>query len=448
MNFDALTAWLALHPEWILGTIALLSFLESLLLVGLIAPGIALLFVVASLAGSAGLPLWQIVLVSGASATAGDVLSFYLGRHFHHRIADIGLLRRHPQWLERAETFIRRYGMPGLGAGRFIGPLRPFMPMMAGTLEMPQWRFWLVELLTLVPWGVAYMAPGYAVGAAADHAEQSLGGMILVWVALWAGAILLAELVLRSEERAMTPHQQWITGATWAGLCITLFGGIMACVVTGYATDFNHWAGRHWFALRSGWLDTAMVAFTGLGEFRPMLIWVVVVTLALLAQRCFGGALLWLAMTNGGNQLFSGLKRLTSIERPQWVAEPPVSLSFPSGHASMAMVFAGTLCVLAWPATGRKTRRVLLWATASYAFLQATSRPYLGVHWVADIGAGLLLGGVLVALAAVFKARFDLRPVPPASLAAATLVAWGIALAFVILPNLDTALAAYRPALP
>jgi membrane protein DedA with SNARE-associated domain/membrane-associated phospholipid phosphatase len=448
MNFDAFTAWLALHPEWILGTIALLSFLESLLLVGLIAPGIALLFVVASLAGSAGLPLWQIVLVSGSAATAGDVTSFYVGRHFHHHIAGLAILRRHPQWLERAERFIRRYGMPGLGVGRFIGPLRPFMPMMAGTLEMPQWRFWLVELLTLLPWGVLYMAPGFAVGAAADRAEQSLGGMILVWAALWAGAILLAELVLRSRERALSRQQQVITGWVWAGLCAALFAGIMACVVTGYATRFNQWAGQHWFALRTDWLDTGLVALAGLGEFRPMLIWVVVVTLVLLAQRCAGGAMLWLLMTNGGHQLFSGLKRLTAIERPQWVAEPPASLSFPSGHASMALVFAGTLCVLAWPASGRTTQRLLLWAAASYAFLQATSRPYLGVHWVADIGAGLLLGGALVALAALLKTRFSLRPANPLSLAGATLLAWGIALAAVVVPDLDASLAAYRPLAP
>jgi undecaprenyl-diphosphatase len=172
---------------------------------------------------------------------------------------------------------------------------------------------------------------------------------------------------------------------------------------------------------------------------------VIVVTVVLLAQRCFGGAVLWLLMTNGGNQVFSGLKRLTSIERPQWVAEPPASLSFPSGHASMALVFAGTLCVLAWPPTGRRVQRLMLWAAASYAFLQATSRTYLGVHWAADIGAGLLLGGALLAMAAVLNARFPFKTARPASLVAATLIAWAIALLVVILPSLSESLLRYSP---
>jgi membrane protein DedA with SNARE-associated domain len=444
MNFDALTAWLALHPEWILGTIAFLSFLESLLLVGLLAPGIALLFIIASLAGSAGLPLWQIVLVSGSAATAGDVLSFYAGRHFHQHLADLAILKRHPQWIERAELFIKRYGMPGLGVGRFIGPLRPFMPMMAGTLEMSQWRFWLVELLTLVPWGILYMAPGYAVGAAADHAEQSLGGMILVWLALWAGALLLAEIIIRSSARAVSRPQRRNTGAAWAGLCSLLFAGILACAVTGYADPFNQWSGAHWIALRNDTMDTLMVAFTGLGELRPMVLWVTLVTLVLLAQRRPGGALLWLLATSGGYLLFSGLKQLTSIQRPLWVVDPPSSLSFPSGHACMAMTFAGALCVLAWPSESRLQQRLLAWGATTYAFLQATSRPYLGVHWVADIGAGLLLGGAVVALTALLKSHFEVKPASAGSIAAASLLAWGLAMVLFILPELATSLQHYR----
>ena len=94
------------------------------------------------------------------------------------------------------------------------------------------------------------------------------------------------------------------------------------------------------------------------------------------------------------------LKALVDRHRPPLtdpdiahVGDLPASPSFPSGHAMTAFAAATAIAVLCprmrWPALG-------------IALVVAVSRPYLGVHFWADVIAGGLLGaaiGAAVALA-------------------------------------------------
>jgi undecaprenyl-diphosphatase len=102
-----------------------------------------------------------------------------------------------------------------------------------------------------------------------------------------------------------------------------------------------------------------------------------------------------LALSLGGAMLLSYLIKLL-VARPR----PPVEhlqrvtgSSFPSGHATQASAFWFAL-VLAAPAVGAS--RVVTGLAAALALLLvlavAASRVYLGVHYPADVVAGVLLG--------------------------------------------------------
>ena len=65
-----------------------------------------------------------------------------------------------------AESYFHKYGIVSLLIGRFIGPLRPMLPMVAGMCDMPIPRFIGVSLLAGMGWAVAYLLPGWATGAA------------------------------------------------------------------------------------------------------------------------------------------------------------------------------------------------------------------------------------------------------------------------------------------
>jgi membrane protein DedA with SNARE-associated domain len=71
--------------------------------------------------------------------------------------------------------------------GRFFGPIRAIVPLVAGLLHMPPHRFYIANVLSALIWAPAYLLPGMLLGEAA----QDGGLKVLVWPA-GALAIVLA----------------------------------------------------------------------------------------------------------------------------------------------------------------------------------------------------------------------------------------------------------------
>ena len=91
------------------------------------------------------------------------------------------------------------------------------------------------------------------------------------------------------------------------------------------------------------------------------------------------------------------LKELVGRARPDlWLTGPePSGLSFPSGHATFAMVFGGLLIVFMGEAVSpAPTRRAIQLGLILLILAIGASRVYLGVHWPSDVIGGYLFGGV------------------------------------------------------
>jgi undecaprenyl-diphosphatase len=97
----------------------------------------------------------------------------------------------------------------------------------------------------------------------------------------------------------------------------------------------------------------------------------------------------------------TGLKVLLDRARP--VLPDPIAVasgrSFPSGHAMGAAVLYGTLLLVAWQVLAQRRRRAALALTVVLVGAVAASRVLLGVHYLTDVLAGVLAGGVWIALA-------------------------------------------------
>ncbi len=164
----ALFAFLEQNPQWVFISLLLIAFLESLAIAGVLIPGVALISVAAFVAGSGTLSISNTLAAAFIGAVLGDVLSFLLGRYFHQDIKGWGLFQRHPQWIGNGEVFFQRHGVKSVVIGRFIGPLRPIIPLVAGMFDMPARRFVGVNLISACGWAPLYTLPGYFAGTAIE----------------------------------------------------------------------------------------------------------------------------------------------------------------------------------------------------------------------------------------------------------------------------------------
>lgn len=92
------------------------------------------------------------------------------------------------------------------------------------------------------------------------------------------------------------------------------------------------------------------------------------------------------------------VERARPLSMPAFFVE--TSFSFPSGHATIAVVLYGFLWY--WFAREKILTQSLRILFFSLVLLISFSRIYLGVHYVSDVVGGLVLGSIILSLCAFF----------------------------------------------
>lgn len=402
---ETLTQWLAGHPQWLGLALLIVACMECLAVVGLIIPGTVLVFAIAVLAGSGVLSLGETLLLGFIGGLIGDLLSYALGRRYHQGIRSLRGLRDHPEWLVQAEHYFQRYGVASLLVGRFIGPLRPMLPMTAGMLDMPFGRFLLVSLCAAAGWSMAYLLPGWSAGAAIrlplEEGFWSEAGIVV-------GALLT---LIAATAFGSLRGLRWVSALS-AGLGVAILLGLF--FGWPHLKELDEGLLAVIQGARSTTFDRIMVIVTRAGDFHTQLWAAVLLCLLLLVARQWRAAL-FAILTLLGTALANGaLKATFARVRPEVLMEPLSSYSFPSGHSSAAFAFFLTLGVLA--GRGQPPRLRLAWLVLASlpATAIALSRVYLGVHWTTDVTAGALLAASICAASlTLVQWRSPLRAMAP-----------------------------------
>ena len=183
-DIGAVTLWLQQNPEWIVFGLCSAAFIESFAIIGIIIPGVVLLAAISGLSASTNLSIFQVVFLVYISSCFADILSFILGKYFSKKIDRVWPFIKNPSLLNQGRKFFRSYGIPGVFLGRFVGPIRPLIPITAGSLAMDVRTFILVDLVSGLLWAPLYSLPGYFAGKTAFEGSGTLS--------LAAGLIALA----------------------------------------------------------------------------------------------------------------------------------------------------------------------------------------------------------------------------------------------------------------
>lgn len=425
LNLQMLADFFSAHPYASGIFTYLIVFIESMAVIGVIVPGAITMPAIGFLIGSAIIPAGDTFLWSILGALTGDCLSFWIGIYFKDRVHKLWPFTRWPNLLNRAEHFFESHGGKSVFIGRFVGPTRAMIPMVAGMLRMPFSKFLFSALPSACVWSFGYMLPGVLLGAvslelppkvATQFALWVLAGIVLLWIIIWLVQHFFKQVwklidsyilkfwkacqkypslnrieKLLSDPKEPDNHRQ-LTLLLMSFVSMAFFLFIFYQVLTnGFLTSINSPIYHLLVSLRSSIFDYVFIFFTLLGD--PILILTVwsLIFAWFLYKKNFYVAFHWLAIFFIALGISGSMKFFIYNSRPGGDLHNILSSSFPSAHVTLSGSFYGFLSiVLARELTQTKRKFIYLMVGAAVSFI-AFTRLYLGVHWILDVFAGAFL---------------------------------------------------------
>jgi membrane protein DedA with SNARE-associated domain len=156
-----------------------------------------------------------VILTCAAASTTGTLLPYFVARRWGlpvaHRLA--GWLDVSTQTIDDWIRRVHRYGFRGVLIGRLIPGLRVTMSLVAGTAEVPVWRFSAGVFVAATLYWTGWVFLGALVGPQIDDfIEPYIGyiaiGIPLVFIALFLGRAVLVRGRKADKPRANGGHQR------------------------------------------------------------------------------------------------------------------------------------------------------------------------------------------------------------------------------------------------
>ena len=453
------------HPD-LAGMITFtLSATESVAIVGTIVPGSITMTAIGALAGAGIIPLWETLSWAILGAIVGDGISYWIGYHFKDRLRSLWPFRKYPNLLKTGETFFHRHGSMSVFVGRFVGPVRALVPLVAGMLGMKPLNFFIANIVSAIGWAPTYMLPGILLGGVALELPPDIALHVILALILVTLAILLLLWFLYQLLKLMHHHveqfQNWLWHALkqsrYFSIVITLlnhydpkqsrhqlrlalydisFAILLLILIVyvksvGSATIGINDTFYHLFhGIRDPVLGQYMLNITLLGEQHVLLPVIVSVVLSLfICKRYWTGwhALVLTILTTSATHF---IKQWVGSIRPWGMAHPIPSYSMPSGHTTLSTtVFMGLAFLIAIYFPSKRRWPIYLFG-GCLTFLIGFSRMYLGAHWFTDVLSGWLLSAVLlIAIIISFRHRFE-KTLHPLFILAVSIVPLSISVAY------------------
>jgi membrane protein DedA with SNARE-associated domain len=94
-------------------------------------------------------------------AIGGDWLAYWLALFFKDRVLQTWPLANHPDLVARSVAFFNKWGMLAVFVGRFFGPFRAVVPLIAGVNAMPWLNFQIANVASAALWAAGILLPGF-----------------------------------------------------------------------------------------------------------------------------------------------------------------------------------------------------------------------------------------------------------------------------------------------
>jgi len=234
---ESLVGVVTRYPEWAFFVIFVVAFAESLAGIGLVIPGTIILFSLGALVGLGALDFWTAAIACTAGGIAGDLLSFWAGRRFREPILRLWPFSKYPQPFNYCQKLFERHGGKSYFFGRFFGPLRAFMALIAGMMQMPWPRFVLLCVFACALWAPLYLAPGIAFGTSLELAGDAAGRLVVVILVIGALGLGLRWIAMKGLVRQWPKLPEFAHESIFAGAMLVIFSGAAAVYFTQHPCE-------------------------------------------------------------------------------------------------------------------------------------------------------------------------------------------------------------------
>lgn len=447
--FTSLLAWIADNPGWAYVGIFLIAFGESLLLLGAILPGVPLLLVVGALVAMDIFTLLPAILWATAGSILGGALSYALGYRYRDALRDTWPLSTVPWLLTRGDWFFRKHGTGSVVFGRFMGPVRPIIPTIAGMSGMPPVRFLTVDIIASMLWAPIFIFIGLILGASLELATEVgsrmapllisiiLAILLVVWGVRWFNGFVVPRIggaierllhwsagnrrLAQISASLADPYHPEFRGLAILTALLILAAGLVLVLTRLPGSVAEPLAIDHGVAWLFGYLrnpvgDRLMLLLAQTGDWQVWLTTLGFSCLFLLFRRHYAAVWHWLAALIPPLVLALGGWLWLS----QFDVLPGNAVTFlDDGAISVALwLFFGAMVAY----RNREPMRWLVYVLISvFLALMIMARLYLDMQWFSQLATGVILALVWVALLGMAWRRHSQRIIRARTLLAVVL---------------------------
>jgi len=201
---DPLIAFVSDHAYLAYLTLFLAALLEAVPVVGSVIPGSTVILALSALVPGGELQLQWVLLAAIAGALLGDGSAYWIGHRSQREILTAWPLTNYPHVVAQSEAFFRRWGLWAVFFARFVPPIRAFVPITAGALDMAPPRFFAVNVPAILLWAPAHVLPGVLAVSALEntHLFEHVGGHPKhYWMPIVVGLSLIIGLTVWTLRR-------------------------------------------------------------------------------------------------------------------------------------------------------------------------------------------------------------------------------------------------------
>jgi len=415
------------HPQYAGIITYFICFLEAMAVIGAFIPGVILMPCIGFLIGLSFISYSSTILFAILGTLSADFLSYFIGVYFQDRIHLIWPFTRWPYLLIRSENFFHKHGGKSVFLGRFVGPIRAMIAMVAGMLKMSLLRFSMAIIPSAIIWSAIYIIPGIFIGSLSSEFSRTIiikivivmvSIIIFLWISIWIIKYFVQKWnkIINNHMKLIwvflcknnkiplllkilsdkTDQTQYLQLKRFLCMCITsilLLSLIYQVSCNGYFISYNQFPYNILHSLRPNKFDDLFFIITLIGDTTVIIIvatffsyWLYKNKQSYIAWHC-------IATIGITGAVLVCLKYFIYLDRPGIVSYGLGTSAFPSAHVALSFAFYGFLAMIISKALHSDKRKNLPYIIFTILwFLIAFSRLYLGVHWIEDILGGLLVG--------------------------------------------------------